>query len=84
MLAGMSVFCVRAGAFATLFVYISWLKARTVTKAIYPEFLSYYMPCLSPVVAHHFGKHCVAPIAPVKWRKPEAMLLRFSVRESSG
>lgn len=42
------------------------------------------MPCPSPVVVHHFGKHCVAPIAPVKWHKPEAMLLRLGVRESSG
>lgn len=39
------------------------------------------MPCLSPVVARHFGKRCVAPIAPVKWHKPEAMLLRLGVRE---
>lgn len=36
---------------------------------------------LSPVVARHFGKRCVAPIAPVKWHKPEAMLLRLGVRE---
>lgn len=60
------------------------LKARTVKKAIYPLFLRYCVPCLSPLVAHHFGKHCVAPIAPVKWHKPDAMLLRLGVRESSG
>ena len=27
------------------------------------------------------GKRRVAPIAPVKWHKPEAMLLRLCVRE---
>lgn len=80
MLVGMSAFCV----YVQHFCVHQWLKARTVTKAIYPEFLRYRVPCLSPVVAHHFGKHCVAPIAPVKWHKPEAMLLRLSVRESSG
>lgn len=48
-----------------------WLKARTVTKSISPLILQ----------IRHFGKRCVAPIAPVKWHKPEAMLLRLGVRE---